>query len=102
MIDAGLIIAYVLVGISILAAVGLPLVQAAGNLKSLKKAGISVGGLLVLFLVCYALSSDDTMGSKMVTAAGAKRVGAGLLSFYVLLAIALVSIVYTEISKISK
>lgn len=102
MIDAGLIIAYVLVGISILAAIGLPLVQAMGNLKSLKKAGISIGGLIVIFVVCYALSSGDTMGSKLVSEAGAKRVGAGLLTFYVLLFIALVSIVYTEIHKISK
>jgi len=102
MIDAGLIIAYVLVGISILAAVGLPLLQAMGNIKSLKKAGISIGGLIVIYLICYAISSDDTMGSKMVTAAGAKRVGAGILTFYVLLFVALVSIIYTEFSKISK
>ena len=102
MIDAGLIISYVLIGLCAAAAIVLPLIQAAGNPKSLKKIGISVGGLVVSFVVCYALADNSTMGNKDVTEGAAKMVGAGLTMFYVLLAVAIISIVYTEISKMSK
>lgn len=102
MIDAGLIISYVLIGLCGLTAVLLPLIQAFGNPKSLKKIGISVGGLIVVFVICYTLAGDYTYGNKEVTAGAAKRVGAGLIMFYVLLAGAVLSIVYTEIRKITK
>jgi hypothetical protein len=102
MIDAGLIISYVLIGLCAAAAIVLPLIQAAGNPKSLKKIGISVGALVIAFFVCYALAGDSTMGNTKVTPGAAKMVGAGILLFYVLLIGAIVSIVYTEISKMSK
>ena len=102
MIDAGLIISYVLIGLCAAAAIILPLIQAAGNPKSLKKIGISVGALAIAFIVCYALAGDSTMGNKEVTTGAAKLVGAGLLMFYVLLVAAIISIVYTEISKMTK
>lgn len=103
MVDAGLIFAYILIGLCALAAIGLPLVQAMGNPSSLKKIGISVGGLVVLFVVCYLIASDSTVGTtEEVTGGTAKRVGAGIIMFYLLLAGALVSIVYTEVKKLSK
>ena len=102
MIDAGLIISYVLIGLCALAAIGLPLIQAFGNPKSLKKILISVGGLVIVFFICYALAGEDTFGNKNVTSAAAKRVGAGLIMFYVLVAGAVGSILYTEISKMTK
>ncbi len=102
MIDAGLIIAYVLIGLCALTAIVLPLIQAAGNPGSLKKIAISVGGLVVVFIICYVLAGDSTYGNKEVTAGAAKRVGAGLIMFYVLLVGAFVTILYTEITKISK
>lgn len=102
MIDAGLIISYILIGLCAAAAIVLPLIQAAGNPQSLKKIGISIGLMVVLFVISYALSGDDTFGNKEVTAGASKRVGAGLIMFYIMLVAALVSIVYTEISKMSK
>lgn len=102
MIDAGLIASYVLIGLCALAAIGLPLIQAAGNPQSLKKIGISVGGLVVVFVICYLLAGDSTYGNKEVSAAASKKVGAGLIMFYVLLAGAVISIVYTEVQKMTK
>ena len=102
MVDAGLIIAYILIGLCALTAIVLPLIQAVGNPQSLKKIGISVGALVVVFVVCYFLAGESTYGNNDVTASTSKRSGAGILMFYVLLAGAVVSIVYTEISKLSK
>ena len=102
MIDAGLIISYILIALCAGAAVVLPLLQAAGNPQSLKKIGISVGLMLVLFAISYVMAGDDTFGNKEVTAGASKRVGAGLIMFYIMTAAAIISIVYTEISKMSK
>ena len=102
MVDAGLIFSYVLIGLCALAAIGLPLMQAAGNLGSLKKIGISVGGLLIIFLICYMIAGNDTLGLKKVTEGEAKLADAGIIMFYVLLIGAIGSIIYTEVHKFSK
>ncbi|MCP4460538.1 MAG: hypothetical protein GY816_21325 [Cytophagales bacterium] len=102
MVNAGLIIAYILIGLCALAAIVLPLMQAAGNPGSLKKIGISFGGMVVVFFICYLIAGNDTMGLKDVTASASKKVGAGLFMFYVLLVGAIGSIVYTEFHKLSK
>ena len=102
MVDAGLIIAYVLIGLCAAAAIILPLIQALGNPQSLKKIGISVGALLVVFGICYGISSGDTMGNESVTEDTARMVAASLTLFYVLIGVALVSIIYTELVKIFK
>ena len=102
MVNAGLIIAYILIALCALAAIVLPLMQAAGNPGSLKKIGISFGGMVVVFLICYLIAGNDTMGLKDVTASASKKVGAGIIMFYVLLAGAIGSIIYTEFHKLSK
>lgn len=102
MVNAGLIISYVLIGLCALTAIIMPLMQAAGNPGSLKKIAISFGGILVVFIICYFIAGDDTLGVKNITVGDSKRVGAGLIMFYVLLAGAIGSIIYTEFSKISK
>jgi hypothetical protein len=99
MVDAGLIISYVLIGLCVAAAVILPLIQALGNPQSLKMIGISVGALLVVFFICYLISDSDTMGNDAITPSTARLVGASLTMFYLLTGIALVSIVYTEVKK---
>jgi len=102
MVDAGLIISYVLIGLCALTAIVLPLMQAAGNPGSLKKIGISFGGMLVVFLICYLLAGSDTLDVKNITEGDSKMVGAGIIMFYLLLIGAIGSIVYTEVTKLSK
>ena len=97
MVDVGLFIAYILIGVCILAAVGMPLVKAFGDPDSLKKMGIGVGALLVVFLVSYFTASGEAMGDA--TANTTKLVGAGLTTFYILAIGAIAGIVYTEIKK---
>ena len=57
---------------------------------------------MVVFIICYFIAGDDTLGVKNITVGDSKKVGAGLIMFYVLLAGAIGSIIYTEFSKISK
>lgn len=102
MVNLGLIISYILIGVCALTAIIMPLMQAAGNPGSLKKIGVSFGGMVVVFIICYLLAGEDTMDLKGITASASKTVGAGIIMFYVLLAGAIGSIIYTEIHKFTK
>ncbi|WP_420315664.1 hypothetical protein [Ekhidna sp.] len=97
MVDVGLFISYILIGVCVLAAVGMPLVKAFGDPDSLKKMGIGVGALLVVFLVSFFTASGNAMGEATETTT--KMVGAGLTTFYILAIGAILGIVYTEIKK---
>lgn len=97
MVDVGLFIAYILIGVCVLAAVGMPLSKAIGDPESLKKMGVGVGGVLVVFLISFFISSGENSGDVSETTA--KLVGAGLTTFYILAIGAITGIVYTEIKK---
>lgn len=96
-VNIGLFLSYILIGVCILAAVLMPLAKALGDPQSLKKMGLGIGGLVLVFIVSYALSSGQEMGDKSATTV--KLVGACLTTFYILAAGAILGIVYTEIKK---
>jgi NADH:ubiquinone oxidoreductase subunit 6 (subunit J) len=67
-----------------------------------KKTLYSIGGLLVIILISYLLSSDEVLGSYEkyeITASTAKRVGMGLTTFYLLAIGAIGAVLYAELSK---
>lgn len=98
-IDIGLIGSYILIGLCAVSAIVMPLVQSLSDPKSLVKSGIGVGVMLVVFLITYALADGNSQGATEGTS---KMVGAGLITMYILVAGALLGIVYTEISKVIK
>lgn len=97
MVDVGLFLAYILTGLCVLVAVGMPLVKAFGDPDSLKKMGIGVGALLAVFLISYFTSSGEAEGDYAESTV--KLVGAGIVTFYILAIAAVLGIVYTEIKK---
>ncbi len=98
MIDVGLFLAYILIGVCALTAVLMPLVKAFGDPQSLKKMAIGVGGVVVVFIIAYVLA--DGSAYKEATAGTSKSVGAGLITMYILAFLAIGGIVVTEIQKI--
>jgi len=101
----GLIAAYILIGLAILSAVVLPLINAVSNPKSLLMGAIGLVSLGIIFLIGYALSSNEVTtayASWGVSAGESKLVGGLLITMYILLAAAAVGIVFTEIVKIVK
>lgn len=104
-IDIALIGSYILVGVALIAAIILPLINALDDLSSLVKSGIGVLILLVIFGLGYVISGDEVTAvyAKYNVDAGiSKMVGGSLIMMYLLTAVALIGIVYTEISKIVK
>lgn len=97
MIDVGLFLSYILVGVCLLTAIGMPLVKAFGDPQALKKIGMGIGALLVVFLVSFFMSDGGSYDNASETTA--KMVGAGLTTMYILAIAAILGIVYTEIKK---
>ena len=97
MVDVGLFLSYILIGVCLLTAVGMPLVKAFGDPDSLKKMGIGIGALVLVFVVSYFTASGGDSGEASENTA--KLVGAGLTTFYILAIAAIGGIVYTEIKK---
>lgn len=98
-IDVGLFASYGLIVLCALAAIVIPLLQSIGDPQSLIKSGIGLGVLVVVFILGYALADPDSSGTTEGTS---KLVGAGIISMYMFFFIALIGIVYTEISKLIK
>lgn len=96
-VNIGLFLAYILIAVCILAAVVMPLAKAMGDPQSLKKIGMGVGGLVVVFLLSYLISSGESTGEE--SASTVKMVGASLTTFYILALVAILGIVYTEVKK---
>ena len=70
--------------------------------KNTKKTILMIGGLVSICAVSYALASDSTsVTSVEVSNSAVKQVGMGLITFYILIASAIVAIIYSEISKLT-
>ena len=105
LVDILLYLAYGLIIICAAAAVILPLINAVGDPGALVKSGIGVGALLLVFLISWAISGSEVLPSYTlhgVDTGLSKFVGGTLTMMYLLSAIAIIGIVYTEISKMIK
>jgi len=105
LVDILLYLAYGLTIVCAGAAIVLPLIQAFGDPASLMKSGIGVGGLLVVFLISWAIAGNEVILAYTnvgIDSGLSKFVGGSLTMMYLLSAIAIGGIVYTEISKAIK
>lgn len=104
-VDIGLYGSYALMGIAVGAAIILPLINTLQSPGEIKKAGIALAGMLVLFVVAYLLAGDEVhadQAAKGITSTTSKLVGAGLIMFYLISVIALIGLVYSEVNKALK
>ena len=105
MIDVGLYITYTLFFIALGAAVILPLINAIKAPANLLKSLYGVFALIVVFIIAYALSGSDVKPQWAVigiTEGTSKLVGAGLITFYIVMFAAVIGLIYSEISKAFK
>ena len=92
--------AYFLLILGLILAIVLPIVSAIKNPKSILKAGIGIGLILVIYLISRSMSSDLVLNSKSTgfeAIEGAKFSGAILTTTYVLLIIAIAAVIITPI-----
>ena len=102
LVDIILYFGYGMVIVAAVLAVGFPLWIASKNPKSLVGTGVGLGSILVLFLVAWLLSSSEVYSSYAefgVDASLSKFIGGMLNLVYILAGLAIVGIVYSEVSK---
>jgi len=101
MIDIGLYTFYALLFIAVASAIIFPIVQAVASPKSLIRSAVSIGVVAVLFGIAYVVSGSEITLKAMaagVDASSSKMIGAGLIMFYIVLALAIIAIIYSEIN----
>ena len=105
-ISIGLYISYLLLFLAAITAVVFPLLDSIKNPKEIAKSGVSVIGLLVLFVISYLLSGSEITAKYMIggvtTEFNSKMIGAGLIMFYFVLFLSIVAMIYSEVSKALK
>lgn len=108
-INYNLIWAYILLAVAAGAAVLFALIQMVTNPSSAKKAALSGGFMLVVILVSYLLASNNMpnfpgvqkfIDNGTLTTQISKWVDTGLIATYLLLGIAILSLVYASVSKL--
>lgn len=102
-VDIMIIVAYALLGLAALAAIILPLINAIGNPRSLITGAIGLVVILIVFGIGYSVAGSEVTAtySKFGIDAGMSKYIGGIISTtYMLLVIAIIGIVFTEISKI--
>jgi len=101
-LDFALTLTYIAVGLCAVAWALFGLADLVLNFKDRKKVFIGFIVFIVLLFIGYALSGDHVFHSwaeKGVTADTSKWVGAGLMSFYVMLTGAVLAIIWSEVSR---
>jgi hypothetical protein len=105
MLDLGLYVFYVLLFIAVAAAVIFPILNSLKEPAALIRSGIGIAVILVLFGISYGLS-DSTLSRNAITfglsEGNVKLISAGLIMFYIVLILAILALIYSEISKALK
>lgn len=112
LINIGLYGGFALIVIATVAAIGMNLVSALSNPKTLIKSGIGVGALLVIFLISYSMapSTFDEISREAFILADIdvdapstgetyKMVGGAMTTTLVLFSIAVVGLIYSSVAK---
>ncbi len=102
-VDIMIIASYALLGLAALAAIILPLINAIGNPKSLVTGAIGLAVILIIFGIGYSFAGSEVTAtySKFGIESGmSKYIGGIINTTYILIVVAIVGIVFTEISKI--
>ena len=107
LINAGLILTYVMIAVAASAALIYPIMFLAKNPSKGKTALMGIGSLVLICIISYVFASGDILsfpGSEKfgMTESSTKRVGMGLITFYILSVGAVLSVLYAELGKLFK
>jgi hypothetical protein len=103
--DIGLYVGYAVFLVAVGAAIIFPLINALKTPADLLKSLAGVGVLVVVFGIAYALSGSEISvkaAAMDISASSSKLIGAGLITFYIVLILSVLGIVFSEINKALK
>lgn len=107
-VDYVLVAGYWIFGLALVATVAGFIYNTVINPQSIVKPAIAIVAIVILFFIGYSLATGQEYTIKsgidtiVIGPEISKYVGGGLMVFYILLGIALVSVVFNEVSKFFK
>ena len=105
MTNYGLILKYILLAVAAITAIGFPIKHIITHPKKVKEVGFALGGLFAVYIIATLLASDEVTEHYAkfgVTETISKQVGTGLFLLYILGAGAIITILYSEATKMLK
>jgi len=96
-IDIGIYVTYGLLAVAAVSAILASIIQMVGNFKKAIPALIGIAVLVIIVLVSYSTSTNEAYENATPTVS--QWVGGGIKATYVLVGLALVSAVFTEVYK---
>lgn len=102
-VDIMIYVAYGLLGLAIVVAVIMPLINSISDPKSLLGGLLGIVFLLIIYGIAYAISQGDVTSVYMkfgVDEGLSRMVGASIISMYLLLGISILGILFSEVYKI--
>lgn len=105
LISGGLYFGYFLFFIAVAALIILPAMNALKAPKELVKSGAAIGGLIILFVISYALSGDEVTlktAAMGTTPESSKMIGAGLIMLYFIFFVSLIGLIYSFVNRAMK
>ena len=105
LISGGLYFCYALFFVAVAALIILPTMNVLKAPKDLVKSGVGIGGLVIIFVISYALSGDEVTlkySAAGVDSASSKMIGAGLIMLYIIFFISVGGLIYSFINKAMK
>ena len=103
MTDIGLIITYIMVAGATLACVISPILQIENDPKKIKSMAMPLIGLALIIVVSILISSGEVLpeytntDGQLISQNMSKVVGGALITFYILSAITILSVLYSEV-----
>ena len=103
LINIGIILTYLMVGVAALTAIGFGIKKMIANTENTKKTLYTIVGIIVVVVFSYLIASNEVLGSfekYEITESTSKQVGMGLITFYILMFVAIGAVLYAELSKV--
>ena len=103
-INFGIPLAYIALGIAVLAAVAFPVLQMVTDFQKAKTAIAGVGIILLVFLLSYMLADNQPLTTNYETVSGdqVKIVEACLYMLYILFVVSVIAIIASSVSRYFK
>jgi hypothetical protein len=99
MINLGLWLTYLLLGVAIVLVIAFPLIHIIRHPQQARDTFIGLGILVGVFILSLLLSGGEANEKYNITAAQSKMIGAGLTMIYLLAAGAILAVFYTGIKN---
>ncbi len=103
LINIGLVLAYVLLGLSALGVILFSIYQLIVNFKKAKGALIGIIALLAVFLIGYAMASTELyldVAIPVTSETVSRIIGGGIHATFLFIGLAIIATIYTEVSKL--